>query len=290
MDYFVNVENTPYYQWQLELLIESFKKNEIEDKLFIAISTDERVKINKDFYTNISSHKRIIFVKNVGEEKGFSSLNLPYSLHVAIEKDLISQPFTVIEPDMVLNHEIKMEATDTADFLFDVDPFFTLENAEKNVGNFCEWFGKDREKIKKDWFPIGICYALNNFPKHFFYKVTKDAEKLALHQLLQGNKIWSNTVKLSLALNLADNLSKINARGTYDLVSQATSPSQFPFISYKQGMLPQFHKSMFSYPPPSYFSFGDPIETLSNIYYTPNIKFVSELASKSLENRKKNNG
>ena len=46
MNYFVNSENHPYYHWQLELLIESFKYNKCEESLLITVAENDNTKYN----------------------------------------------------------------------------------------------------------------------------------------------------------------------------------------------------------------------------------------------------
>jgi hypothetical protein len=56
MDYFVSIENTPYDLWQIELLIESFKINHLEDSLVIGMAGP-----NPLLTKNLLAHKRIMF-------------------------------------------------------------------------------------------------------------------------------------------------------------------------------------------------------------------------------------
>jgi hypothetical protein len=289
MDYFLNIDNTPYYQWQTELLIESFKEKKCSNDLFLALTNSTNTSfLNNNFTKNIFSHNRTYSFDDIGSKKGFPELNKFICLANCITKKLIKQPFFVLEPDVVLHNNIDMLfSKNYCEFIFAIDPFFTLESAEENVGPFWEWFNLEKDNLESNWVPLGECYAFNNIPDGFFYKVIKDAEKMALHQLLNQKNIWSRTVELSLAMNLSNNITNISCRGDYKIVAPVMFSSESYFISYKDGILPSFHKSMFKYNPPNYVSFGDPIKILSENTFSPNAKYISNLAKKSISSRKK---
>ena len=59
------------------------------------------------------------------------------------------------------------------------------------------------------------------------------------------------------------------------------------FIDYEHGVPPDFNKSMFTFPPPKYISFGDPIEVISQCISTPNAHTMAKVAQKILAKRKK---
>ena len=55
MNYFTSIKNNYYFSWQIELLIESFKKHNIEDQLFISLDNNEIL----DNCKNLKNHKNI---------------------------------------------------------------------------------------------------------------------------------------------------------------------------------------------------------------------------------------
>lgn len=288
MDYFLSIENSQYYHWQAELLIESFKANACEDKLFMYVfSNNIPTSYNKNFFDNITYHKRKEYLSNIGEQKGCVELNKIYSIVNSLATQRINQPFFVLEPDTVLRKEIFNREEDGfySSFIFYVDPLFTIEEAEKNVGPFCEWLELDRDTFESGWLPIAESYMFNKIPIELFFSMMQDAEKMAVYQILEKGKVWGRTCDLAVAINIIKNISSILCRGDYQLSSPIDSGSDSYFVSYKDGYLPNFHKSMFKYGPPINLSFGDPISCLSELNFSPNSSYVAKIARSSIEKR-----
>jgi hypothetical protein len=290
MDYFLSVPDSPYYHWQLDLLIESFKNKDCEEKLSICIYRDQesaQVSYNENFLSNINSHGKKFYTNNVGEKRGCYELNKLYNILNFLSIEKISQPFMVIEPYSVIRREYELPKADdvTPSFTFAVDPFFTLEEVEKNVGPFYSWIGIERSVLESAWIPVGEFYIFNKVPINFFLDTVRLAEKLALQQMLATDKVWKRTADLALAINALINSSSILCRGDCNVISPINSEFESFFVSYKDGYLPNFHRAMFSYQPPFALSFGDPIEVLSEINYSPNSSYVSNIARRAFERR-----
>ena len=103
MNYFTSIKNNYYFSWQIELLIESFKKHNIEDQLFISLDNNEIL----DNCKNLKNHKNIIVGNDYGGE-----LNKPCRLLEAIESNLVEFPVALIHPDMVLKRPLNKFADD----------------------------------------------------------------------------------------------------------------------------------------------------------------------------------
>ena len=290
MDYFLSVPDLPYYHWQLDLLIESFQIKNCEDKLSVCIynaQESSRVGYNEDFLKNISSHERKVYTSNVGDKRGCCEINKLYNLLNFLNANKIKQPLMVIEPYNVLRKEYDLSIADASipSFIFSVDPFFTLEEVEKNVGPFYSWFGLEKSIFESSWIPIGDIYIFNKVPTNFFFDTVRIAEKLALHQMLANNSVWKRTSDLAVSINALLNASSILCKGDCNIFSPMNSDFDSSFISYKDGYPPNFHKSMFSFKPPFGLSFGDPIKVLSGINYSPNSSYISNVARRSVARR-----
>jgi hypothetical protein len=288
MDYFVSINNTQYHHWQLELLIESFKAKGIEDDLFVSLSnaTNQRIIDEKVLHNFFSHDKKHFLQENIGEKKGFLILDKFYSLVIALISGRVKQPFCFLEPDLVLHKSVSMTLDSPyLKFIFSVDPFFTLELSESNVGPFCEWLNIPREKVSSNWLPIGEAYIFDKFPISFFYELLLTAEDLYVHQKINNKKVWDKTPELALILSVIKYMPNVYCKGSYELVSPINSSQDSHFISYKSGIPPNFHKSMFRYDPPFFVSFGDPLRVLSESAFSPNSKYVSKIAKSSIESR-----
>lgn len=289
MDYFLSVPDSPYYHWQLDLLIESFKNNGCEEKLSVCICRDQgpQASYNEKFLNNINSHERKIYTNNLGEKRGCNELNKLYNLLNFLNAEKIKQPLLVLEPYSVLRREYQLLRADESrpSFTFSVDPLFTFEEVEKNVGPFYTWLGIDKNVLESSWIPIGELYVFNKVPMSFFNTTVRIAEKLALHQLLENDTVWKRTSDLAVAINALINSSSIFCKGDCNIISPMDSEFDSFLISYKDGYPPNFHKSMFSFKPPLGLSFGDPIEVLSGMNYSPNSSYISSIARRSFARR-----
>lgn len=286
MEYLVSAENTQYYQWQLELLIESFKHNNCEEDLLVCLSASD-VPVHPDYWRNIPNHKRLKGHENIGKIRGYAGLNALYDLYLAIQDKSITQPFAYIPTDVVLKEKLNLTLqSEIAEIVFSPSPFFTLELAEESVGPFWEATNRTKSDYETKWVSLGPIIIFNKIPEAFFYRAIVIAEKLALQQLLRKQPIWEHTAKLAWSMNISEYLDFIILRGDYSLTMNMLDNGNSPFIHYEHGMPPVFNKTMFQYASPEFVSFGDPFEILAENAPTKSSYFMSELAKKNLETRK----
>lgn len=282
MDFFISASDNPYNHWQLSLLIESFKKLGLEDHLVVCLT--DRYKnpliLEKKFLKNLINHKRLYKLPDFTSQKKYryKSLNKIHSLLFALKEGFIKQPLLMFfKPDLVIKEKVMLPEGEFIDFLFSIDPKFNFETTEKNYPNFWNILNSNRENFKQNWLEIGNIIAFNNFPEEFFKNFIMMTENLVE---AQKDKVWEDTLKLSLVLMLLNGNPKVRLTKVLNFESNALSLQKSNFITYKDGILPNFHKSMFKYDP---ISLGNPIEILSNIYNCPNTKYISELANKILD-------
>lgn len=286
MDYFFSVPNTPYYQWQIDLLIESFKNIGMEKDLIIClIQNKDSVVVENTFLKNILNHKKVYNVSDIGTSKGYAPLSKWYLIPKFIKENLLTQPFIMcLEPDLVIKNDLKISFNKKyVEFLYSVDPLLTFEKAEKHCPNFWELLNLNKKDCEDNWISLGNLFLFNNFPQIFFEKLISVTEQLIVSQILEDKEIWEHTLKLGLILSLLETKSKVVLVKSNSLIMPMTSNMDSNFISYEQGNLPFFHKLMFTYKNPYYFSMGNPIKTLSEIYNSPNVKYISDLAKKCLK-------
>jgi hypothetical protein len=283
MDYFVSIENTPYYHWQIELLIESFKHQGCQDKLFVAVAEGRTHEFN--LTRNLYSHPRVYQHENIGQIRGYAPLNALGALAFSIRNGILKQPLAIIPPDVVLYREANMSFEGFPEVVFYPDPFFTLEIAEEEIGPFWEWLGKSRKDFESGWVPLGSLMIFANIPTELFYEAIRLTELLATHQLLAEKTISDKTHILAWIILLMRFSSRIRVFGDYMLAMPLLGSGDSPFISYKHGMPPAFNKSMFLYAPPHYSSFGNPFNVLATNYPSPNAYYLSQLARKHLDSK-----
>jgi len=285
MDYLVSAENTPYQQWQLELLIESFKYHNCEKDLLVCLAESD-APTHPLFWRNIATHQRIQGHENIGKIRGYKGLNALYDLAWAVHSKWITQPFAYIPTDVVLKNKLDIQLqSEFSEVVFSPSPFFTLESAEEAVGPFWEVTNKNRADYETAWIPLGPIMVFNKIPEDFFDRAIVLAEKLALQQLLNKQPIWEHTATLAWAMNLSDFVGQLLLRGDYTLTMTMLDSSNSPFVHYEHGLPPVFNKTMFQYAAPDFVSFGDPFEVLAENSPTESAHFISELAKRSLAAR-----
>ncbi len=243
MDYIVSAEDSPYYHWQLELLIESFKINNLQDNLLIVLAKFDGAK-NPNFIKNLSKHTRILSVDNVGRTRGYPYLNKPYAVATAVNKGLIKQPFAVIDPDMILFTPLEVEQEPLA---FQLKPFFNLEIIKENIPDIGKY-------VKDHWFPIGSIYNLNGAPNEIFTRIVSWAEMLAFNSYKLQSEVkqpiiyWRHLERVAWALGFLDYLGYLRYKGSYTYeVSLLDYATQYNFIHYTNGLPPVFSKHFFRF-------------------------------------------
>lgn len=124
MKYLASIEACPYFLWQIELLIESFKLHNMQDDLVIAVATrDKGIEVCKNF----GQHGNKFFHINRRDKEG-AYFNKPYATTVALEKKYIEKEnYVLIEPDMVLVKPLKES---DVNITYANDQFYTKELLE----------------------------------------------------------------------------------------------------------------------------------------------------------------
>ena len=285
MHYLVSFENQPEYQWQIELLLESFKKHNLSHDLLLSVVKSD-LPSNPLFCRNLSNHEKTIGFDNIGKLRGYDKLNKYYNLMWTQMAGVINQPVMLIDTDVVLKNPVQYIFDLFPQFIFSPDLDFNFDLVASSVGNFWEWLDKDKEFFVKNWIPLGSASIFSYIPFHVFFQIIERIEFLAVKQLLEKKPIWEHTDKLGLISVMLDNLNNINCKGEYSLVSPVFG-SDANFVSYEKGIPPTFHKFMFKFSDEMFISFGDPIDILSKTFPSPNASYLAEIADICVKARRK---
>jgi len=168
MQYFVSIENTTYFYWQIDLLIESFKMCGQEDNLVIAIAENDGPK-SPNYGKNLLQHKHRFMHNNLGKNRNYLPLNKFYGLTLALSNKVIKSPFAVIHPDMVLQKPL--EEPDV-NILFQNNPN-TIPLVEKIKPQLEEMAEKNKFDLKRlpPSIPLGATMVFKNVAPDFFNRV-----------------------------------------------------------------------------------------------------------------------
>lgn len=272
MKYFVSIENIPYFHWQIELLIESFKYHNLQDQLIIGIANNDSGSL-PEFVGNLLEHKNKFFHFNYGQE--YKKFNKIYSLILAIKHNLIEQPFAIIHPDMLL---FKPLSNFDENVVFNVDYEYSTNKIESFISSILSEKHISEETMKT--LPLGDILVFNNVPLTFFNRVID-----RIHQ------VWDKLAdprseKYGWMLAMYDYLGLIQYKGER-LEAHLVEDKNFDFnfIHYKHGLPPHFSKHLFNYDSNiALLESMNPYETL--LKHNPNLvtDYVQKRIKKELAN------
>jgi len=243
MNYITGIDNTPYYHWQTELLIESFRMQNMEDKLWIGINNPQLPAIEK-FTKNLKSHKNKFFFEN----KLNSDTNRIYAILLAIRNKVIEPPFTLIDSDMVLMKPIDP----ISEFIADIS-FHTRESDEILKKHLSPEVEKilNSYQIKKEnvqWMPLGKTLVFNSADEKLLLKALWWAENL--FEKFKDTGLDLERAAWTMAFH--EYLFKYKFKNEFYEVTLFHNDVEAPFLHYNQGLPPDFVKRNFTYEKASY--------------------------------------
>jgi hypothetical protein len=228
MDYLVSIEYTNYHLWQIELLIQSFKKLGIEDSLVIAIALNHIDQLVD--CPNLINHPRKFMHFNMGREYSLP-INRMLAATIAIDKSLITQPFAIIHADMILQTPIcktpdKFGILLSHDIVDDPETLAILNPCLKQI--------REESPI----IPFGPVTVFNEIPIEFFFNAMQ-----CLATLLPSHPKKAETIAWLLTLHTYFGKIKYDSEAFADYMTQNTFHANF--IHYKYGLSPTFNKLYF---------------------------------------------
>jgi hypothetical protein len=233
MEYLVSIEDRPYHHWQIDLLIEGFRLKGMEDQLVVAIAEHSQIAYGT-FGKNLLSHPKVYRHVNFGRDKGNVLLNKAYAVATMVEHKKISQPFCLIDPDMVLLNPIAVP-----------DNQFT----------FCpDWALPKKEEFPHlTNIPIGGVMAFNEVPAELFTRVVNCGLWQIENQtfLSENGDVENRFVGRSGWAMAATEFSGGMKIG-YDDRFEATlleNDTQKNFIHYRHGLPPVWTKLTYQFDP-----------------------------------------
>ena len=245
MNYFTSIKNNYYFSWQIELLIESFKKHNIEDQLFISLDNNEIL----DNCKNLKNHKNIIVGNDYGGE-----LNKPCRLLEAIESNLVEFPVALIHPDMVLKRPLNKFADDiicSVSIDEDDDELLVIKKEVSNDDSY-------------SFLPIGNITVFNNSNTLGFLK--------SLIEYYNFSSELPNIEKIALLKTLYVYYDQLSIKLEPMEVAPFHNNFESNFIHYKYGVPPAFMKHKFEE--------TNPYELLKTFDSTDNLKYISQIIEK----------
>lgn len=220
MQYYVGIENTPYYHWQIELLIESFKLRNIENQLVVGVK--EAPFENSIFDThNITEHRNKIYFK-----EPYPSL---FGMIAAQEKGILKQPFTYIHSDMLLIQQASEQGDENI-------IFHQRSYPDKKLEDTLDFLSRSRVPRME----LGGVIVFQDVPISCFHDAWEKSKTLSKYvpDPIRGGLIAS-------FLNHSEQLSFGSSHFESTLWQDEIKKESF--LHYKHGLPPFFHKSHYKW-------------------------------------------
>lgn len=291
MEFFVGIQNTPYYHWQINLLLESFAQHGMQEQVLVANAINQSKVLQTDFDRNLKNHKRIYKIAQLKSDAIYPKFTILTALYNAVRFNMVTQPFALIEPSTVLykSDEFNNFVAPYPRIDFAEDFFFSLEECSARIPEWHTYKNRSLEEYQGFFPSIGSVMIFNRIPAQVFYRTINICQSLVKIQLKHNLPVWYHTDKLAWAINLYEFADQIKISNTKNLAANILTQDKGIFLDYEHGIAPQFSKNMFKFEPPLYASIGgDPYETLDANNGTPNALYLAQLARIHLNWRKKN--
>jgi len=282
MQYFVSAENSSYFYWQLELLIESFLMQGIEKNLVIGLAENNSQKI-RGFSSNLVKHQNKFVHPNEGGEEGYPPLNRIGSLRYALAYGMLKFPFALIHADMILRSPLELSEDDD-NYGIILNNYEETSNEELSqvkevVDPLVEKIAEERnvsiDEIPKIPYvspPIIFNAPFEYISSSFFAKMQANEIKLLTDR---GPKFPCERAAWEMAM--AESFQHFGIRGKFMSASLLHGEENINFIHYKNGIPPVFSKKFYNFSHGTFFSGMGPYETLLEHNPSVNTNFLHQV-------------
>lgn len=266
MQYFVSAENTSYFYWQLELLIESFAMLGMQDSLVVAMAENESQKVG-GFSDNLVRHQNKFIHPNEGRDAGYLPLNRAVSIRYALAYGLLKFPFAVIHADMVMRRPLSdPEEGSPAITLnnFEDYPMSEEESVKDEIVGDLRRLAEDRglesDQLPKVPFlspPIVFNSSFETISEIFFSRLQNNIVSIVERR---GSSFPCE--KAAWELTISESFQHCSVFGKFMAAPLLFDSEEVNFIHYRTGIPPVFHKKFYRYEGGVYLAGQGPYDTL----------------------------
>jgi len=291
MQYFVSCENTSYFYWQVELLIESFRMKGEESNLLIALAENESAKVG-GFSSNLVAHADKFLHPNEGREKGYLPLNRVSAIRYALAYKALRFPFALIHSDMILRRPLDEPSEDYPGVVLNnfEDGIASDEEASKSeieadIQRLAEERGVEAKDIPVVPFfsaPVIFNKSFEPISEVFFAKLQTN-----MISLLERRGPSFPCERAAWELTLTESFQHCTMTGRFMAAPLMFESDQANFIHYKTGMPPVFHKRFYRFEEGVSFSGQGPYETLLEHNPTVSTDYAQEVVRSYMDGRMK---
>lgn len=289
MQYFVSAENTSYFYWQLELLIESFVMLGSHENLLVALADNDSQKI-PGFSSNLIRLGGKFLHPNDGREKGYLPLNRVGAIRYALAYGALKFPFVLIHSDMVVRRPLEIPNDDMPSVTlnnFDdyplVEEQIVKQEIRKDLEELAVKNGVDVEILPSVPFlsaPVVFNKSFENIAEVFFAKLQSN-----MLSILERNGPSFPCEKAAWELTLAESFQHCSISGRFMSAPILFDSDSANFVHYRSGIPPVFHKRFYRYDEGMYLSGQGPYETLLENNPTVGTDYVQRVIRSYLKSR-----
>jgi hypothetical protein len=282
MQYFVSAENSSYFYWQLELLIESFLMQGMEKNLVIGLSENHDQKI-RGYSSNIVKYGTKFMIPNEGRDSGYLPLNRISAIRYGLGTKVLNFPFVMIHADMILRNPIVLSEDDEkfGIIMNNFEETDKLENevVKSKVDEFIKKLAEERsvseDSVTKVPFfsaPVVFNTPISPFSEVFFSKVHV-YEKMLLEE--EGSNFPCE--RTAWEFSIAEGFQHFSAKGNFMAAPLVFDGEDFNFIHYRLGIPPVFHKKYFKFDGSFCYAPSGPYEVLMDHNTTVNMNYMHQV-------------
>jgi hypothetical protein len=161
MDYLVVAPHTPFFHWQVALLIESFRFHGMEENLAVLLVAGSEDPAQSEHCASFLNHPRLKAVRLATDSE--PDIRRLHGVTHAVATGFVSQTFALLPPHSILRHPI---TPPTANITVDCKSDFTF--------NHLSSFGISTDSLsrrfsgRKTWLPVGDVFLFNGLMPDFF--------------------------------------------------------------------------------------------------------------------------
>lgn len=282
MQYFVSAENSSYFYWQLELLIESFLMQGMEKDLVIALAENDSHKL-RGYSSNIVKYGNKFIHNNEGRKLDYLPLNRVNSIRYALAYKILEFPFVLIHADMLLRNPIKLQKEDE-EFGIIVNNYEEITEAEREgireainpeLRQLAEERGVEFESLPE----VPALSAPIIFNKSCEYMSDAFFSKLQINllNLLEKKGKEFPCERAAWEQTLIESFQHCSIKGSFMAAPLLYEDENLNFLHYKTGIPPVFHKKFYKFEHGTFFSGQGPYETILEHNPTINTNYMHQI-------------
>jgi hypothetical protein len=282
MQYFVSAENSSYFYWQLELLIESFLMHGIENSLVIGLAENNDQKV-KDYSSNLVRYGKKFIHSNEGRELDYLPMNRVSALRYALAYDILKPPFVLIHSDMILRNPIIL-GQDDKDYGIIVNNYEDISTAEEKmvkeqIEPNLQKLAEEREVSVDDLpkLPFVSAPIIFNEPSEYVLNTFFSKLQVNLMQILKSRDKNFPCEQAAWELTLTESFQHCGIKGKFLAASLLHGDDNLNFIHYKNGIPPVFNKKFYQFEQGTFYSSLGPYETLMEHNPTVNTNYLQQV-------------